>query len=53
MFSCNYNEVDKILYRLKQLTLMNYERDFGVDKVVWKLRGSEERIKQFKEERGL
>ncbi len=53
MFSCNYNEVDKTLYKLKQLNLMNYERDFGVDKVVWKLRGSEERIKQFKEEQGL
>jgi uncharacterized YigZ family protein len=53
MFSCNYNEVDKILYRLKQLTLTNYERDFGVDKVAWKLWGSEEKIKQFKEERGL
>ena len=53
MFSCNYNEVDKTLYKLKQLNLMNYERDFGVDKVVWKLRGSEEKIKQFKEEQGL
>ncbi len=53
MFSCNYNEIDKTLYRLKQLTLRHYERDFGVDKVVWKLRGSEEKIKQFKEEQGL
>jgi len=53
MFSTNYNEVDKTLYRLKKLNLTNYERDFGVDKVVWKLRGSEERIKQFKEEQGL
>ena len=49
MFSCNYNEVDKTLYRLKQLGLMDYERDFGVDKVVWKLKGSEEKIKKFKD----
>ena len=48
MFSCNYNEVDKTLYRLKQLNLMKYERDFGVDKVVWKLTGSGEKIERFK-----
>ncbi len=53
MYSCNYNEVDKTLYKLKQLGLTNYERDFGVDKVVWKLRGSEVKIKKFKEEKGL
>ena len=53
MFSTNYNEVDKTLYRLKQLNLTNYERDFGVDKVVWKLTGSEEKIEQFKEQKGL
>ena len=50
VFSTNYNEVDKTLYRLKQLDLTNYERDFGVDKVVWKLVGSEEKIEQLKEE---
>jgi len=48
MFSCNYNEVDKTLYKLKQLNLTKYERDFGVDKVVWKLTGSEEKIEIFK-----
>jgi uncharacterized YigZ family protein len=50
MFSTNYNEVDKTLYRLKQLDLANYERDFGIDKVVWKLVGSEAKIEQLKEE---
>jgi uncharacterized YigZ family protein len=50
VFSTNYNEVDKTLYRLKQLDLANYERDFGVDKVVWKLVGSEVKIEQLKEE---
>ncbi len=48
IFSCNYNEVDKTLYKLRQLGLTNYERDFGVDKVVWKLTGSEEKIEIFK-----
>ena len=48
MFSCDYNEVDRTLYRLKQLKLTYYERDFGVDKVLWKLRGSEEKIEIFK-----
>ena len=50
VFSTNYNEVDKTLYRLKQLDLANYERDFGVDKVVWRLVGSEAKIEQLKEE---
>lgn len=50
IFSTDYNEVDKTLYRLKQLDLTNYERDFGVDKVVWKLVGSEAKIEQLKEE---
>jgi len=53
MFSTNYNEVDKTLYRLKQLGLTNYERDFGVDKVVWKIIGSEEKIDILKREEGL
>jgi len=48
IFSCNYNEVDKTLYKLKQLNLTKYERDFGVDKVVWKLIGSEKKIEKFK-----
>ena len=49
VFSTKYNEVDKTLYRLKKLDLTNYERDFGVDKVVWKLSGSQEKIALFKE----
>ena len=48
IFSTHYNEVDKTLYQLRQLGLSKYERDFGVDKVVWKLLGSEEKIEIFK-----
>jgi putative IMPACT (imprinted ancient) family translation regulator len=47
-FETSYSEVDRTLYRLKQLDLTNYERDFGVDRVVWVLKGSEEKIEQFK-----
>jgi putative IMPACT (imprinted ancient) family translation regulator len=53
MFSTHYNEVDKILYKLKQLDLTNYERDFGVEKVAWKVRGSKEKIDTLKREEGL
>jgi len=49
-FETSYSEVDKTLYRLKQLDLVNYKRDFGTNKVVWKLVGSEKKIEQLKEE---
>jgi len=48
-FSTYYNEVDKTLYKLKQLNLTQFERDFGVDKVTWELKGSEEKIEKFKD----
>jgi len=48
VFDISYSEVDKTLYKLKQLGLTQYDRDFGIDKVVWKLVGSEEKIKKFK-----
>jgi uncharacterized YigZ family protein len=48
IFSTSYNEVDRTLYKLKQLDLTKYERDFGVDKVGWKIIGSEEKIEKFK-----
>jgi len=40
--------VDKILYRLKELGITKYEREFGFDKVEWKIKGSEYSIKKFK-----
>ena len=52
IFSTEYNEVDKTLYRLKKLDLRNYERDFGVDKVVWKIIGSEAKIERLKKAQG-
>ena len=48
-FETSYSEVDITLYRLKQLELNNYEREFGMDNVVWVLKGSQEKIDLFKE----
>ncbi|MEA1953308.1 MAG: YigZ family protein [Campylobacterota bacterium] len=48
IFTSNYNEVNKTLYSLKQLNLTKYERDFGMDKVTWKVTGSEDKIEKFK-----
>ncbi|WP_309497668.1 YigZ family protein [Sulfurovum sp.] len=52
-FSTSYSDVNKTLYQLMQLTLSKYERDFGIEKVEWKVTGSEESIEKFKQERGL
>jgi len=46
LFTTGYSDIDKILYRLKQLDLSAYERDFAINEVVWKVQGSEEKIKQ-------
>lgn len=48
-FLTSYSEVDRTLYQLKKLNITQYERDFGVDRVIWKVIGSEEKIVQFKE----
>ena len=47
-FETSYSDVDKTLYRLKQLGLVRYERNFGVNSVEWKIKGSEEKIEVFK-----
>ena len=47
-FSTSYSDVDKTLYKLKQLGILQYERDFGVDGVDWKISGSEEKINIFR-----
>jgi uncharacterized YigZ family protein len=48
LFSTPYSEVDRTLYKLKKLGISNYERDFGIDSVGWRVMGSEERIMKFK-----
>ena len=47
-FSTPYSGVDKTLYRLKKLGITQYERDFGVDSVMWGIIGSEDKIEKFK-----
>ncbi|TNF43228.1 MAG: YigZ family protein [Epsilonproteobacteria bacterium] len=51
-FETSYSDIDKTLYRLKQLDLTNYERDFGVDNVTWVLTGSEDKIEEYKGGKG-
>ena len=47
-FTTSYRNVEKILYQLRQLNITAYERDFGIDSVVWRIIGSEEKIGKFK-----
>jgi len=47
-FFTSYTEIDKILYTLKQIGIFEYEREFGVEGVDWKIMGSEEKIDIFK-----
>ena len=51
-FETSYSDIDKTLYRLKKLALNQYERVFSIDSVEWVLKGSEEKIKKFKEGKG-
>ena len=47
-FYTTYSDVNKTLYKLKQLGIIQHERDFGVNGVNWKILGSEEKINIFK-----
>ena len=47
-FSTSYSEVDKTLHTLKQIGILDYEREFGVEGVDWKIMGSEDKIDIFK-----
>lgn len=51
-FDTSYSDIDKTLYKLKQLKIIHYERDFGVSSVGWKIQGSEERIELFRQRKG-
>lgn len=51
-FETSYSTVDKTLYQLNQYGITDYERDFGVDGVKWVIRGSEEKINQYKNSLG-
>ena len=49
-FFTRYSNVDKTLYTLKQLGVTQYERDFGIDGVEWKIIASEEKVERLKRE---
>ena len=49
LFSTSYSDVDKTLHSLKKLGISQYERDFGMDSVTWKIVGSEAQIEKFKQ----
>jgi len=47
VFETSYSDIDKTLYKLKQLGITQYERDFATSDVKWIVVGSEEKIEKF------
>ena len=45
-FTTSYSDVDKTLYLFKQLDLVEYEREFGIDNVTWKVIGNKNQIEK-------
>lgn len=45
-FTTSYSDVDKTLYIFKQLGLVEYEREFGIEDVIWKVIGSKDKIEK-------
>jgi len=46
-FETSYSDVDKTLYRLKQLGIDQYDREFGIDKIRWTIESNKERLEKF------
>jgi uncharacterized YigZ family protein len=46
-FETSYSDVDKTLYRLKQLGIVQYDREFGIESVTWTIESDEKKIEQF------
>ncbi len=47
-FKSSYAEGDKILYRLRELGITAFEREFGVEGIAWVVKGNEESIEAFR-----
>jgi len=47
-FETSYSRVDKTLYILKQLEIISFEREFGVDGVGWRVKADEESLEKLK-----
>ena len=50
IFSSSYSQIDKILYRLKKIGIVDIERDFNTTDVSWKIIASQKKILDFKED---
>jgi uncharacterized YigZ family protein len=49
-FFTTYSHVNKTLYTLNKLGITQYERDFGIERVAWKIISSEEKVESLKRE---
>jgi len=45
-FTTSYSDIDKTLYKLKQLDITEYVRKFGINSVSWKIVASKEKIEK-------
>jgi len=48
-FETSYTEVDKVQHFLKQLEIIHFEREFGIQKVVWKVQANQKKIERLSE----
>ena len=46
-FETSYSDVEKTLYRLKQLGIVKYDREFGLESVTWEIEGDAEKLETF------
>jgi uncharacterized YigZ family protein len=46
-FETSYSDVEKTLYRLKQLGIVKYDREFGLESVTWEIEGDAEKLEAF------
>ena len=46
-FSTSYSEIERTLYRLKKSGILEYERQFGINTVEWKINASAHSLKLF------
>jgi len=43
-FLTTYSEVNRVLYHLKEVGIIDYEREFGINDVHWSVTGDEEKL---------
>jgi len=47
-FETSYSDVEKTLYLLRQIGIVHYEREFGMESVTWDVCASKEKIERLK-----